>query len=181
MVDGMLISGAAQNCLSLAEREGLTEALISNVRGAHIKLAQVLSIIPDVSISPYARSSSFSSGYCFVSHTFNISQTYLHSGSTRIMASYGHFYLAALQQINMPNLNERRSTTQPFDAAPMTQLAHSKPTSQLPCRFNSVVQGSSAIILTVNNVPASAVGEKRVALRFLRRSVSPFCFLHFKT
>lgn len=64
-----------------------------------------------------------------------------------------------------------------------TQMAHSKPTSlwQLPFCFNSVFQGSSVIFWAVKKVPASAVSVKRVTLRFLRRSVSPFCSVHFKS
>ena len=99
-------------------------------------IAQILSIIPDVSNSSYARSSSFSSGlFCFAP----LQRTYILAILRLSRHRNGHFYLAALRQITTPCLMKRHYKTQPFGALlVMTRLAHSnKPTSHLPCRCRS--------------------------------------------
>ena len=121
----------------------MTGAVISNdlIGGApHQTLLKFF--LPDMSTSPYARS--LGSTFKFWFRTLSISHIYRHRYILAIIAlrfAYHGivwpFLSCFLQQITMPK--ERRCATQPFNAALMTRLglAHGKPTSQLPCRFNS--------------------------------------------
>lgn len=146
------------------------ELQLSHWRSTHQTILSH-SIIPGVSNSPYTRSSFifFELLFWFLAH----------------LQLFTHVHIPIFWQYAYYHAEFEWKTLSFWRSGKMTRLAHSKPTSQwqLPCRLNSIIHGLSVIIWTVKKVSALAVGKNRawVALIFLRRSVSPFSFLHLKS
>lgn len=67
------------------------------------------------------------------------SHTYIHTYDRLSLHRMAMFILPPFNRL-LCRMKSLSSLPQPFDAALMTRLAHGKPTSQLPCRFNSAVQ-----------------------------------------